>query len=111
MKKKELYVLIIIVVLCFAGMGFIYLNNQNKTYGTVYYGDGTVVLKFDINEDAYYTIKGDYGEFHLEVKDGKWRAHDVDCPNGDCEKMGWSSKELYLPIVCLPNRIWVGIDE
>lgn len=68
-------------------------------------------MTFDINEDNYYEIEGEYGLFHIEVKDGKCRAIDVDCPNQICVHTGWISVDNPIPIICLPNGIMVEIDE
>lgn len=68
-------------------------------------------MTFDINEDNYYEIEGECGLFHIEVKDGKCRAIDVDCPNQICVHTGWISVDNPIPIICLPNGIMVEIDE
>ncbi len=65
----------------------------------------TVLMTFDINEDANYVIDVELGHMHIEVKDGKYRVHDVDCPDKICEKVGWVSSGSATLIVCLPNNI------
>lgn len=71
-----------------------------------------VILRFDIEEDAYYEFDVKNGKFHIEVKDGRYRAIDVDCPNQICVNMGWMpSLDYYAPIVCLPNGIMITIEE
>ena len=59
----------------------------------------------DLNKNDIYEFKGTEGIVHLEVKDGEFRVFDVDCPNHDCEYMGWMNKDSLFPIVCLPNEI------
>ena len=111
MKKKELIIVIILAIIGLIGFFIIRYTRSFVTYVKVIDDHDQVLLKVDINEDAVYEIKGAYGLFHLEVKDGKWHAFDVDCPNHNCEKMGWASKDLNYPIICLPNRLWVVLDE
>ena len=41
----------------------------------------------------------------IEVLNGKYRVHDVDCPDKICEKVGWVSSGSPTLIVCLPNNI------
>ena len=65
----------------------------------------------NINEDNYYELDGKVGKFHIEVKDGKGRAIDVDCPNQICVHTGWISVDNPIPIICLPNGIMEQIDE
>ena len=55
----------------------------------------------------FLTFKGDYGEFHLEVQDHQYRAVNVDCPNHDCEKVGWVKEGSSKSIICVPNQIYV----
>lgn len=111
MKKNEVAILISIILFSVCVLGILLYLNQDKNIGYILDENGEEVLSFDLDVDAYYTVEGEYGLFSLEVKDHKWRAIDVECPNHDCEKMGWSSKKLYIPIICLPNKLWVVIDE
>lgn len=64
-----------------------------------------VIMTFDIFEDANYVIDVKLGHMHIEVKDGKYRVHDVDCPDKICEKVGWVEQGSATLIVCLPNNI------
>ena len=68
-------------------------------------------MTFNIYEDNYYSLEGDYGHFNIEVKDGKARAIDVQCPNQICVHTGWISVNNPVPIICIPNGIMVMIDE
>ena len=113
MRKKELMIVVMIALVSFAGFLTYRAQNAQKQYAIVTdtYKD-EVVLRFDINEDAYYEIDVLNGKFHIEVKDGKYRAIDVDCPNQLCVQMGWMpSMDYYAPIVCLPNGIIITIEE
>lgn len=42
----------------------------------------------------------------LEIKDGKVRMSDADCPDKRCIKQGYSDM---LPVICLPNKVVVEI--
>ncbi|MDD2592136.1 MAG: NusG domain II-containing protein [Erysipelotrichaceae bacterium] len=109
MKKKEIIVLALILVFAVVMAAFVYFKRVpvgDKVLATVYHDD-EVVLVFDIHEDAIYDLVGDYGELHIEVKDGEYRVFNVDCPNHDCEKIGWVQEGSPVPIVCLPNHIMI----
>ena len=46
----------------------------------------------------------------VEIKDGKVRISDSDCPDKICEKTGFITSPIQA-IVCLPNRISVRIID
>lgn len=111
MKKKEI---VIVVVMCLlAGIAYLSISlfSSNNNNVTVKNAEGKVLLSFDINKDNYYELEGEYGIFHIEVKDGKCRAIDVECPNHNCVQVGWISASNPLPIVCIPNNIVIEIHE
>ena len=87
------------------------INRKDVVNVVVKDSNQKVLLTFNINEDNYYEVKGKHGLFHIEVKDGKCRAIDVDCPNQICVHTGWISIDNPIPIICLPNGIMVQIDE
>ncbi len=114
MKKIEkLIILGIAIVSVVAIVGFrIYQGVKNSNTDTsnetvaIYYRS-EIIQTFDPNVDAVYTIEGDYGTLDVEVKDGKWRITNEECPNHVCAGMGWVSQGEYLPITCLPNNVIV----
>lgn len=111
MSKKDLK--LIVVILCVAAVlfiGFQFFKNTNATNAKVVFNDKTI-LTFNIDKDAEYWVEGSYGKLKIEVKDHKWRVTEEDCPNHLCSKVGWVSIESYLPIVCLPNNVYVVLDE
>lgn len=111
MKKNER---IIIVVILLIALVFIILNRTNakdKVMVSVKDASDKTLLTFNINEDNYYTLQGDYGTFNIEVKNGRCRAIDVECPNQICVHTGWISIDNPVPIICLPNNLIVSIDE
>ena len=121
MKKKEIYILISIILI--AVLGIIGLNiAKNKKQPTkkdeptekpvgIWVGivhRGKVVQWFDSGIDGEYVVTGDVGEVHVEVKDKKWHVREVDCPNQLCVKMGWADENSIIPITCLPNDVFIG---
>lgn len=111
MKKKEIIIVVCMLVIAALGYFGIQLLNKDKTMVSVKNAKGDVLLTFNLNEDNYYELQGEYGIFHIEVKDGQCRAINVECPNHNCEEVGWISSNNPLPIVCLPNNLVVRIDE
>lgn len=82
-------------------------NDQAKGEWIVVVYRGEIVQWFDSGVDATYTVKGNVGDLTIEVKDGKWHVSKVDCPNHNCEKMGWANVDSILPIQCIPNGIYI----
>lgn len=111
MKKKEIVIVVVACILALISYLAISFFNANKTNCTARNANGDILLEFNIYEDNYYELEGEYGIFHIEVKDGKCRAIDVECPNHNCVQVGWISPNNPLPIICIPNNIVIRIDE
>lgn len=113
MKKKD--IVIIVVLLLISGIGYLvynYLAPKGDMIEVYYHNKVIDVVSVDVNKT--YTYEGDYGSFSLEVKDGQYHATNVECPNHDCEKVGWVKKGSSTQIVCLPNEIYViqaGVED
>ena len=82
--------------------------DKDKEKDTVeVYFKNEMIETIDLAKDKTYTYKGSYGTFNLEVLDGKYHAINVECPNHDCEKVGWVELGQTKEIVCVPNEIYV----
>ena len=111
MKKIEKIIVLILLLVSLVIFVFNKINRKDLKNVVVLDASENVLLTFNIYEDNYYELNGKYGVFHIEVKNGKCRAVDVECPNQICVHTGWISVNNPLPIVCLPNGIMVKIDE
>ncbi len=69
---------------------------------------GKTVEKLDLHENRDVTVRGEFGIMHIEVRQGKVRVADADCPNRICVRTGWRSREGEV-IVCVPNKTVVRI--
>ena len=107
MKKKDIIVIVVLLVVIGVGYLVFSMMQGKKDVVEVYYKD-ELIEKIDISVDKTYTFKGSYGKFSLEVKNHEYHAVNVECPNHDCEKMGWISTAGNA-IVCMPNRLLVTI--
>lgn len=111
MTKKDIKFIIglcvVSVVLLIGFIIFTSMRAKNIEYANVYYNN-EIILRFDINEDDEYSINGDYGEMTIEVKDQKYRVKDVECPNHDCENIGWVKKGSTTVILCVPNNVFIN---
>ena len=111
MKKIEKIIIVVILLISLVFVVINRINSKDKVMVSVRDATDKILLTFNINEDNYYTLQGDYGTFNIEVKDGKCRAIDVECPNQICVHTGWISVDNPVPIICLPNNLIVSIDE
>lgn len=109
LSKKREY-LILLSLFFFVLLSYIFLpkifkdNSSQKQRVEIRYKD-SVIMDFDPKVDFKYVLDVELGKMHVEVKDGKYRVYDVDCPNKNCEKTGWVSIDDPTLIVCLPNNI------
>ena len=67
--------------------------------------DGRVLYTLDLSKEKDRRIEVEYqGRKNIiEIKDGRIRMLEADCPDHVCIHTGWLSSDI--PIVCLPNRL------
>ena len=70
--------------------------------------DGKTVGKLSLQENQELNVRGDRGKVVVEVRDGRVRVRDADCPNRICVRTGWRSHEGDA-IICVPNNTVVRI--
>ncbi|MBR2578181.1 MAG: NusG domain II-containing protein [Erysipelotrichaceae bacterium] len=109
MKKKEVFITLLIITVAMISLLLFHYAYKDRSTIVVRNADGEILLSVPLDEDGYYSLEGKEGIFNLEVKDGSYRATDVECPNHDCEEVGWVNADSYRPIICLPNGIAVEL--
>ena len=107
MKKRELIIVLCLLVI---GAGFYFYQKSTKREELVVYHHKKMIAHIDLSKNARYAYQGDVGTFHLEVKDGRARAYDVDCPNQICVHTAWIKRDDGKSIVCAPNGISVSFE-
>ena len=65
---------------------------------------------FVVAERSEIDVVGSDGFNVIEVERGRIRVADADCPGRVCVRQGWVSSGL-VPIVCLPNRMVVVLED
>lgn len=106
MKKKDWIVIVGLCIILGVGFFVFQMMQGDKEIAQVYY-QKEMIQEIDLSIDKIYTFEGSYGHFSLEVKDHQYHAVNVECPNHDCEKMGWVKEGSSKEIVCVPNEIYV----
>ncbi len=115
MKRKDIYIILGVIILAASLLGVQYLITQSQQNDNpeiiVYYNDQEV-MRVDSMVNEVYELEGDYGMLYFEVNEGKVRALDsTQCPNHNCVKQGWIDINSFIPIVCLPNNIWIWYED
>jgi len=121
LRKGDLILLTILAVigLVIAGVyGFqMWKRNQTHTPETAYYVQVDVNNRAEallpINEDGEFTFTNLYskGENVLHIQDGKVYMHSANCPDQVCVYQGELEPPTIVPIVCMPNVVYVSILE
>lgn len=71
------------------------------------YVRGRLIEARPLDTDGVFPV-GDGTMVTIEVKDGRVRVAESDCPRRTCARMGWASRAGQT-IVCVPNRLLIQI--
>ena len=68
--------------------------------------DGEVLYSLDLSKEKNRTFVIPYGGSSntIEIRDGRIRVMEAECPDKVCVRTGWLSSSA-IPIVCLPNHL------
>ncbi len=74
--------------------------------------DGRTLYTIDLStaEDETFTVGYGGHENIVEIRDGRIRVADADCPDKTCVRMGWLSNAS-MPIVCLPHHLVIEFTD
>ncbi len=72
-------------------------------------GKELFVLDLSVTEDKTMTVEFEGRRNVLEIKDGRIRMLEADCPDKVCIHTGWLTTDI--PIVCLPNRLVIEFAD
>lgn len=111
MKNKALIIIIIVIFLLGVGGSLFVLFSGSKNTVQII-SDGRVIESIDLSssDDREIVVAYEGRTNTIEIKDGKIRVIDAECPDHTCMRMG-ALKSAALPIVCLPNRLVIAFAE
>ncbi len=111
MKKNIIFTLVLLFV-AIAAFASILLTNSNTKNAVVSVANGqTYTLPLNSNKTYNYTTQtGSILDFTIEVKDGRARFIDSNCPDGLCENFGWVENS-YDQAICLPAGVMLTVQE
>ncbi|MDI6601178.1 MAG: NusG domain II-containing protein [Thermoanaerobacteraceae bacterium] len=103
--------ILIAAVIIFSVAGFAYSILRPAMQGdTVYIEvDGKLYEALPLDQDKTVTVHVDGDGYNVvEIKDGRVRISDANCPDRLCVRQGWIN-EAGENIICLPHRVVVRI--
>lgn len=113
MNKYDKALMIFIVVTSLFMYGtlewFVRSTTSDQVVAVVYYEDREV-LRIDMKQDRNYTVDGALGEVFIEVQGGRIRVEKETSPYHLCSIQGWV-QYANIPIVCLPNKVVIIIQN
>ena len=109
MNKSDLILITIVFVISVILIVILMNNSSSGNYAFVYY-ENKIIKKIDLSKNDIYKVDGYNGEVVIEVKNHKIGVINETSPYHLCSKQGFVSSSLE-PIVCLPNKIVIKIEE
>lgn len=68
------------------------------------------VYRYPIDRDRTVKVKGKLGEYLIEIRNGKVRAMEANCPERICIERGWIYRSGD-SIICFPNQIIIRLEN
>ena len=107
--KKHDFILLAVIVIVLLPLAIVLLNT-GKGGEVVVKSDGKVIDTLNLKKDGTYTYKNDKGYNIVEIKEGKIRVIEADCPNKDCVNKGYIKRNNE-SVICLPHRFEVTVKS
>jgi hypothetical protein len=112
-RTTKLDLLLIGLVLFFSAFSILYVSanrikEPSQPKVAILYQENAELMELDLQKDDVKPILD--GKMQIEIKDGKIKVMDSDCPQSICVKMGWIEHSGQT-IVCIPNHILIEIKS
>lgn len=113
--NKRLNLILVLAIAAIACVGLVATRlmgaNTNADTATVVIRDGEQnVYELPLSQNTTKGVTTDLGTNLIEIKDGRVRVEEADCPNQDCVHQGWIDAAGE-QIVCLPHKLTVDIVD
>lgn len=114
MIKTWTWIIVLLLVLLLSGGAALWLNSRPAP-GMVanIYQDGVCIRSVDLSRvttSETYTVESDAGVNVIQIEPGQIRILEADCPDQVCVQAGWLTDSA-APIVCLPHRLVISLEE
>ncbi|MDD5686541.1 MAG: NusG domain II-containing protein [Elusimicrobia bacterium] len=111
MNKQKFYqvskydFIVAIAILVFSSGSLMSLKNINiADKEAIIYKNGKLIERINLSQKKVINI----GKMEIEVRDGRIRILESDCPHQICKHSGWITSPAQT-IVCVPNKILIEI--
>ena len=106
-KKRDIVLAAVVLVLGIAGVFILKYGLHKGSYAEVYIDDKPVrTISMDVDDE--YVFHTEQGENVVAVKDGKIEMKSADCPDKVCVRMGAKNRSGET-ITCLPHKLVVEV--
>ncbi|KUG02814.1 membrane associated protein [hydrocarbon metagenome] len=112
MKKNDILLIGIIIVISLAALLFINILGKGDRITAVVSQNNTVIERIDLStvkEPRTITVSGDYHNI-IKVEKDRIRFEKSDCPEQICVHTGWLTKYGDIA-VCMPNKTIIDIEK
>ena len=115
MKKTSFWIILIAAIVLVSAAAALWLHSRggDAVIANIYV-DGECVRSIDLSslkETELFTVSGPAGDNVIQAAPGRIRVSHADCPDQICVHMGWLTSEGGMPIVCLPNRLVIELED
>lgn len=110
--KNKVLIIIAAAIFVVGIVGSILVLNAPRKDTVIIRRDDKILYTIDLKTAADKTFDIEYkgSRNTVEIRDGRIRVRDADCPDKVCVKTGWLSSSA-IPIVCLPNHLVIEFME
>ena len=102
-------VLAVIILLCAAAV-FVYYLHSDGAGDTVTVKSEAGVKSYPLDRDSVFEVNSNGFTLSVEIKDGKVRVTDADCPDKVCVHTGTIASRGG-SIACVPAKVMISVGE
>ena len=107
MKKIQIRPLdIIIFLLIITGGSYLTAKSHTQKGSKVKVNANGTNYEYSLSKNGSYKVQGELGQTTFEIKNSRVRITDSPCPNKNCIAQGYHN-----PLVCLPNKVIITIED
>ena len=114
MKKKTwIWVLILAAVVLAGVIATVRISRRGGTYALITV-DGELVERVDLSkvrDSRDLVVETAYGRNIVHIEQGAIWVAEADCPDQICVLMGKLTTDGGMPIICMPHRLMIEIED
>lgn len=105
--KGDLLLIAIILITAF-GFGFHIFSSKNGPSTVEIYLNNKLIKVLPLTQEGYYKMKYNDVSFTVQIKGGKVRMQESNCPRKVCVHQGWIEQGGE-SIICVPNKVVIKL--